>query len=264
MTSSRKGGHETYREKLQDFVNEYYRRAQQQNGLPFDPVQWYNRENRLRASPFINKVKYFISSGRTTHVQEGNIENEEVQGHTQGNCTDKEHVFPKRQTKQAFVFGQRVHRVEHFDRDQDRQAHRGCVSRLNAREHIAPDFREQRSTLMEVCLIASGVIASDAFANGGTKTHKLEIGYLRAIAIKHKPPGVSRNCSDANVDSNDHVTEEEPFRYQWLSNAPWRNPHNQMIRGIETQCSCRQAVGNQVDPEQLHRDKCLWHAKKDG
>ena len=42
-----KGG-KTYRNELQDFVHEHYWRAQPQNGLPFDPVQWSNRKYRLQ------------------------------------------------------------------------------------------------------------------------------------------------------------------------------------------------------------------------
>ena len=69
-------------------------------------------------SQFINEVKKELWD-TTTHGEEGDIENDEVQGHAQGNSCHKELVLPKRQAKQAFVLGQRVHRVEHFDCDQD-------------------------------------------------------------------------------------------------------------------------------------------------
>ena len=143
-----KGG-KTYRNELQDFIHEHYWRAQPQNGLPFDPVQWSNRKYRLQP----NSVKKIISSDTITHGEEGNVENGEVQGHAQRNSRHEELVLPKWQAKQAFVLGQRVHRVEHFDRDQNRQAHRGRMSRLDAREHIAPDFRKERRTLVEVRLM---------------------------------------------------------------------------------------------------------------
>ena len=89
-------------------------------------------------------MKKSLSSDRTTtHGEEGNVENDEVQGHAQRNSRHQKLVLPKRQAKQAFVLGQRVHRVEHFDRDQNRQAHRGRMSRLNARKHIAPNLRKE-------------------------------------------------------------------------------------------------------------------------
>src|ERR1700677_5299227 len=103
-----------------------------------------------------------LTSDTTTHGEEGNVENDEVQGHAQRKSLHEELVLPKRQAKQAFVLRQRVHRVEHFDRDQDRQAHRGRMTRLDAREHIAPDLRKERRTLVEVRLGGVNNLVSDA------------------------------------------------------------------------------------------------------
>ena len=118
----------------------------------FHSIQSNGAIANIAYSPILVK-KNLSSSDTITHGEEGNVENGEVQGHAQRNSRHEELVLPKWQAKQAFVLGQRVHRVEHFDRDQNRQAHRGRMSRLDAREHIAPDFRKERRTLVEVRLM---------------------------------------------------------------------------------------------------------------
>jgi hypothetical protein len=59
----------TYRQKLQDLVYDYHRRTQQQNGLPFDPVEWSDREHRLRSSR--QRGEQLLNC--TTHSEEGNV-----------------------------------------------------------------------------------------------------------------------------------------------------------------------------------------------
>lgn len=39
-------------------------------------------------------------------------------------------------------------------------------------------------------------------------------------------------------------------------------PHDVCIWGIEAQGCCRQPIGHQVDPQQLHRVQRLWHAQQ--
>lgn len=111
----------------------------------------------------VRYIKKVLSIDNATHGEEGNVENDKVQGHAQRNSRHEELVLPKRQAKQAFVLRQRVHRIEHFDRDQNRQAHRGRMSRLDAREHIASDLRKERRTLVEVrlCGVSDAIVVRD-------------------------------------------------------------------------------------------------------
>jgi len=62
-------GLKTYRQKLQDLVYEYHRRTQQQNGLPFDPAEWGDREQGLRTSR--QRREQLVNC--TTHSEEGNV-----------------------------------------------------------------------------------------------------------------------------------------------------------------------------------------------
>lgn len=91
-------------------------------------------------------------AGRDTHGEEGNIQNGDVERHAQRNRTDKVHVAPQREPQEALVLRERVHRVEHLNRHEDRQAHRRRMVRHHVREHLAAYLREESGALMEVRL----------------------------------------------------------------------------------------------------------------
>lgn len=56
------------------------------------------------------------------------------------------------------------------------------------------------------------------------------------------------------LTANSQVTEEEPPADQWFLWVPGWFIHDVQIGGVEPQCSGRQAVCHQIDPEQLDRD----------
>lgn len=59
----------TYRQKFQALVYDHHRRTQPQNGLPFDPVEWSDREHGLRSS--CQRGEQLLNC--TTHSEEGNV-----------------------------------------------------------------------------------------------------------------------------------------------------------------------------------------------
>lgn len=63
-----------------------------------------------------------------------------------------------------------------------------------------------------------------------------------------------------SLTSNSHVSEEKPARDEGLIGLAGRLDHDVKIRWVEAQSSGRQTVSDQVDPQQLYRDKSLWHA----
>src|SRR6266403_6107307 len=84
------------------------------------------------------------------------------------------------------------------------------MSRLVVREHITPDLGESRGALVEMCL--TGRTISDALVNREQmNTHQLVKGDLRAIFIEHKPPSITCNRSDTNIDPDNQVSDKEPF-----------------------------------------------------
>lgn len=72
---------------------------------------------------------------------------------------------------------------------------------------------------------------------------------LRSTRVINEPPRVSKDSSATNVYSNDHVSEEKPFSDEGFAAISWRNAHDGVVRGIETERCCWQAVCHQVDPE---------------
>ena len=75
-----------------------------------------------------------------------------MQRHAQRNRTNKVHVLPQRQPQQTLILRERVHRVEHLDGDEHREAHCRCAPRHLVREHLAPDLGECACALVEMRL----------------------------------------------------------------------------------------------------------------
>ena len=94
--------------------------------------------------------------------------------------------------------------------------------------------------------------------------YQLVEGDLWPFGIEHEPPSVAGYCRHTDVDTNDHVAEEEPLRDERLATAAWWHAHDRMIRRIEAESSCRQAISDKVNPEQLYGYQGLWHAKQNG
>lgn len=85
---------------------------------------------------------------------------------------------------------------------------------------------------------------------------------LGTSRIVNEPPGVSEDSCAANVNADNHVSEEKPLANKRLTTVPWRHSHNGVISRIETEGCGRQTVRHKVDPEKLHRDQSLRHSKK--
>jgi hypothetical protein len=60
--------------------------------------------------------------------------------------------MPHGHYEQALVLRERIHGVEHLDRDQDGETHCRSTVRHSIREHFTTNFGEEVRTLMEVGL----------------------------------------------------------------------------------------------------------------
>lgn len=87
-----------------------------------------------------------------THGEEGDVQDCDMQRHAKCNRADEEGVLPQRQPEQTLVLGERVHRVEHLDDDEDRERHRRRAPRHLVREHLTSDLGEEGRALVEVRL----------------------------------------------------------------------------------------------------------------
>ena len=95
-------------------------------------------------------------------------------------------------------------------------------------------------------------------------TYELVEGNLGSFGVHSEPPGIPGNSSDTDVDSNNHVTEEQPFTNQRFTAVSWRNPHDAVIGRVETESGSGETVCNQVDPEELDGNESFRHAQEDG
>ena len=84
--------------------------------------------------------------------------------------------------------------------------------------------------------------------NALTRTHELVKRYLWASGIENKPPRVTKDGRTSNVQTNDHVAEEQPLADERLAAVSWWHSHDGMVRGVESKCGCRQTVRYQVNP----------------
>ena len=82
-----------------------------------------------------------------------------------------------------------------------------------------------------------------------------------ALVIIHEPPGGSGNSSHTHIDSNGHVSEEQPATNEGVLGITRGLLHDVHIRGVETQGSGGQAISYQVDPEQLDWDQGFRQAQ---
>lgn len=87
---------------------------------------------------------------------------------------------------------------------------------------------------------------------------------LRSLLIHGEPPSSRSNSGTADIDSNGHVTEEEPSADQGLLGVPWGLVHDVQIWGVESEGSGGQSISDQVDPQQLDGDQSLGHAQSSG
>ena len=87
-----------------------------------------------------------------THSEEGDIQDGDVERHAQRDRAHEEGVIPQGQPEQALVLGERIHRIEHLDRDENREAHRRRPFGHDICEHLTADFGEERRALVEVRL----------------------------------------------------------------------------------------------------------------
>ena len=95
-------------------------------------------------------------------------------------------------------------------------------------------------------------------------TYELVEGNLGSLGVHSEPPGISSDSSDTNIDSDNHVTEEQPFTNQGFTAVSWRNPHDAVIGRVETESGRGQTVGDKVDPKELYRDQRFRHAEQHG
>ena len=85
---------------------------------------------------------------------------------------------------------------------------------------------------------------------------------MRTTTVYGKPPSCRGDGGHAYIDPDNEVADEEPAGDERvLGRARWLL-HDVDLRRVEAQSSGRQAVRDQVHPQQLDRDERLWQTQR--
>jgi hypothetical protein len=70
-------------------------------------------------------------------------------------------------------------------------------------------------------------------------TYQLIVGNLRTTFVEHEPPDISKDGSNTNISTNDHVSEKQPTINQAFLAVTGRSTHDIMIGRVEAKSSSR-------------------------
>ena len=167
-----------------------------------------------------------------------------MQHHGEDNSVDEHHVVPQEESEEGFTRGQGVHGIQHLNNHQDGQRdRRGRLGHVVG-EHLAADLRELGGTLVEV--------------------RQLPEGDLGAFGVVQEPPCIAEDGGRADVRADHHVAEEEPAADERLVALARGASHHVVVGRVEGQGGCRQSVGDQVHPQELHGDQGFGHTQGGG
>ena len=93
---------------------------------------------------------------------------------------------------------------------------------------------------------------------------KLPEGHLGTGGVQEEPVGRGTNGGSTNIDTNDHVSEEQPGSDEGLVGSPGWFVHDVEVGGVEGESSGGQAVSDEVHPQQLDGDQSLGEAESGG
>lgn len=134
----------------------------------------------------------------------------------------------------TFSFHLPVHRVQHFNRYENRKSHGHGVG---IREYLAVDTFEffSASNASQVMSLRVHVDSLNPFVRfiNVRSTYQLIIIHLRSIGTVHEPPSCRSNGSSANITTDRQVSEEKPARDKRFIGFTWglfRNTSNSLKR----------------------------------
>ncbi|RUS26263.1 hypothetical protein BC938DRAFT_471005 [Jimgerdemannia flammicorona] len=172
--------------------------------------------------------------------------------------------------------------VQHLNRDEDGQTHGRRFHRVLVGEHLATKVREELGTLVEtsdVVLAIPPIISCKSHFHqarspnqtttqtkqpNGFHTHQLVKGNLRATGEVQEPPRIAKHSGAPDVCPDNHVPKEQPPADNGLLRVARGPPHDIVIGGVKSEGGGRQAVRDEVDPEELYGDEGFGHAEDDG
>eukprot|EP00053_Salpingoeca_punica_P015069 m.137833 g.137833 ORF g.137833 m.137833 type:complete len:1067 (-) comp16613_c0_seq1:133-3333(-) len=217
-------------DKLKNLVDEDDRQREQQHGLPLVAIE------RLQ----LEQVRH-----------ERDVEDDKVQDEGEEVGGDEVEVAPGRHAEEGLVLADAVEGVEELDDDEDGEGHgHGAV--------VVEDVAAE----VGVGAVGAGVALAKGLRRAALEVGELAEGHLRAVGVEHEPPGRSGHGGKADVAANDNVAEEQPAADELVVGAARRALHDVEVRRVEAEGCGRQAVCDQVDPQQLHGDEGVGQAQR--
>jgi hypothetical protein len=74
-----------------------------------------------------------------------------------------------------------------------------------------------------------------AHLSSDAATHELMPSDLRSAFVKHEPPSVTKHGRHTNIDSDDHVSEEQPRSDKGFPSVSGRRLHDHVVGRVETE-----------------------------
>jgi hypothetical protein len=131
---------------------------------------------------------------------------------------------------------------------------------LDSSEHFAV-LESFGLTKMEVALIHSKErLLDSAQRERGKKkmiAHQSFIRNLGTVFVHSEPPDVTCHSGKAHISTNHNITEEEPAIHDSLVLVPRRLLHDVLIGGVKAKSGGWETISDEVDPEELNRNKGL-------
>ena len=190
------------------------------------------------------------------------------------NCKEKPDVDPRWHGKHALVFRHCIQRIQHLYDDQDGQ--RNC-GRCIIIEYLARHawLNEHAGTFLRALIMMNLGSTVRNPKKQATGYYQLFPGEQRSVLIVEVPPHKATNSGSPDIQAYYQVPEEQPntaVSHLGVSESTSCIPsvnnrvitptralvHDVLVRRILGKCCGRQAISDQVYPEQLHGDEYFW------
>lgn len=192
-------------------------------------------------------------------VEEGHVHDHHVEQGGAHRCGDQVRVNQWGDHQQGIVLAQGVERVEHLNHYQHRQG-------------------KSASLYLAVCEVLAWVLGQVHAFNEVVNLEVLPIGALRpvrqlieadqGVAVTSLSHGVpvhkDTDSCETDIQTNDHVSEEDPAGDEVLVSLTWLLLHHVLVWGVEAEGRGWEAISHQVDPQKLHRVETFWNAQERG
>mmetsp|Transcript_9814 Transcript_9814/g.26682 ORF Transcript_9814/g.26682 Transcript_9814/m.26682 type:complete len:384 (+) Transcript_9814:266-1417(+) len=189
--------------------------------------------------------------------EKGHVEDDEVEAKGDEHGQQEPGIAPRRHLQQGAILRECVKRVEHLNGHEHRQGEGGGL-------HLA--IREVQARLRGQVDAAEGGRLEVSPRGALSPVRELVKGdkgvTILGPVIVEIPIHKDAHCGESHVRAHHHVPEEDPGCYELVVARARRLAHDVLVRRVEAKGGGWGAIGDEVDPEQLHRDHAFGNAEE--